>query len=63
MKVHVDTTRCTGHGLCEAEAEDVFEVGADGVVHLLTDEPGEEQRGGVEEAVKVCPTRALSIED
>lgn len=62
MKVQVDYTRCTGHGLCEIEAEDVFEVGPDGVTHLLIEEPSEEQRTGVEEAVKVCPTGALSLE-
>lgn len=61
MKVHIDTTRCTGHGMCELAAEDVFEVGADGTVHLLTD-PDDEQRPEVEQAVAACPTRALSID-
>ena len=63
MRIHVDYTRCTGHGLCEEAAEDVFEVGADGVTHLLIEEPGDEYRDGVEEAVKVCPTVALSLEE
>ena len=63
MKIDVDYTRCTGHGLCELEAEDVFEVGDKGVVQLLIAEPGEEYREQVEAAVKVCPTVALSIRD
>lgn len=63
MKIDVDYTRCTGHGLCELEAADVFEVGEDGLVQLLVDEPGEGNRDGVEAAVRICPTAALSITD
>ncbi|SFO44831.1 ferredoxin [Pseudonocardia ammonioxydans] len=59
MKVHIDTTRCTGHGLCEAVAEDIFEVGDDGMAHLLAD-PDADRRGEVDQAVAECPTRALS---
>ncbi|MCD2188114.1 ferredoxin [Actinomycetospora soli] len=61
MRVHIDTTRCTGHGMCEAAAEDVFEVGPDGITHLLID-PDPSQRREVEAAVAECPTRALSVE-
>ncbi len=63
MKVRIDDTRCTGHGLCEVAAEGVFEVGDDGVVHLLVEDPDEKQRPEVEDAVARCPTRALSIVD
>lgn len=58
--MHIDTTRCTGHGMCELAAEDVFEVGDDGTVQLLT-VPDDDQRHEVEQAVADCPTRALSI--
>jgi ferredoxin len=63
MKVNIDYTRCTGHGLCELEAADVFEVGEAGVVQLLIDSPGEEHRERIEAAANVCPTVALSIGD
>ena len=63
MKIDVDYTRCTGHGLCELEAADIFEVGEDGLVGLLIDEPGEEYREQVQAAIKVCPTVALSLRD
>ena len=32
MKVGVDLAKCTGHGICESIAEDVFEVQDDGTV-------------------------------
>lgn len=60
MRIQVDYTRCTGHGLCELEAADVFEVGPDGVVHLLVDDPDAARRE-IGAAVAVCPTAALSV--
>lgn len=61
MKINVDLQRCTGHGFCEGIAEDIFEVKQEGWVELLVPDPGEDRRDEVEEAVEMCPTRALSI--
>jgi ferredoxin len=63
MRVKVDRTKCTGIGLCEMTAPAVFEVGEDGQSHVINDQPSEDQRPTVEEAVANCPTNALSIED
>jgi ferredoxin len=62
MKIHADTARCSGHGVCQLAAPEVFEVGDDSVVLLLTDRPREELRGAVEEAVAECPEQALRLE-
>jgi ferredoxin len=62
MKINVDTDRCTGHGVCESLAPEVFEVGDDGIVHLLTEDLAEDQRATLESAVAECPTQALSLE-
>jgi ferredoxin len=61
VKIHVDYARCTGNGLCEGIAEDVFEVGQDGQVHVLCDEVGADRRSEMQDAVDMCPTEALSI--
>jgi ferredoxin len=42
---------------------EVFEVRSDGYLYLLTDEPGEELREKLEQAVDLCPTAAISLED
>jgi ferredoxin len=63
MEIDVDTGRCTGHGICEGLAEDVFEVGDDGVVHLLQQSPPEDRRDEVQQAVDQCPTQALSLQE
>ncbi len=63
MQVVVDLDLCQGHGVCESEAPDVFEVGKDHKVHVLDERPPDEQRSAVEDAVRFCPTHALSIVD
>lgn len=62
MKIHVDTDRCTGHGVCESIADDIFEVGDDGIVHLLIEDVPDSRRDKVDEAIAECPTQALSID-
>jgi ferredoxin len=63
MRVVVDMDRCTGLGLCESLAPDLFEIQDDGSLLVLREqlEPGE--LGQVEEAVRSCPTEALRISD
>lgn len=41
MNLQIDSKRCTGHGMCEGAAGDVFEVGTDGFAPLMV-EPGED---------------------
>ena len=59
----MDLTLCQGHGQCEEAAPEVFVVGDDDQVHLLMDDPPEELRSKVEEAVRRCPVRALRLDD
>jgi ferredoxin len=61
MKIIVDENRCTGLGICESIAPGFFEVGDDGAMVLLRGQFGETDRAGIEEAVRSCPTLALSI--
>ncbi|HLU41000.1 MAG TPA: ferredoxin [Microthrixaceae bacterium] len=60
-RIVVDRDLCQGHGVCESEAPEVFEVGKDRQVVVLDEAPGDGQRRAVELAVKYCPTHALSI--
>ncbi|MEZ4287200.1 MAG: ferredoxin [Polyangiales bacterium] len=63
MKIKVDWDLCKGHGECEGEAPEVFELDDDGNLQLLTETPDESLRAKVERAVKYCPTLAIAIED
>jgi ferredoxin len=63
MKVRVDSTKCSGIGLCEMTAPTVFEVGDDGRSHVINEQPPDDEMAFVEDAVAGCPTAALSIGD
>ncbi len=62
MKLRVDTEKCSGIGLCEMTAPDVYEVGDDGQAHVLNETPDDSELAVINEAVANCPTGALSIE-
>ncbi|WP_280424703.1 ferredoxin [Nocardia carnea] len=62
MKIVVDRTKCTGLGICESIAPDVFEVDENGDLVILEEQVTENGRAEVEQAVEGCPTFALRIE-
>ena len=61
MRVIVDYDKCESNAMCMAIAPEVFEVRDDDFLYVLIDEPGEELRVKVEQAVKLCPKQALSL--
>ncbi|HET8930845.1 MAG TPA: ferredoxin [Acidimicrobiales bacterium] len=64
FRIVVDRDLCQGHGVCEAEAPDVFELERKATTITVLDEsPPDRMRAAVEAAVKYCPTHALSIEE
>jgi len=62
MKIIVDRNKCTGLGICESLAPDVFEVNDDGDLELKTEEVPDGLLSDVEAAVAGCPTEALRLE-
>ena len=63
MRVEVDLDKCTGHGICESIAEDVFEVQDDGIVLIYDNERPETDRVRMQQAVTQCPAAALRLTD
>ena len=63
MRVVVDFQSCESNALCMAACPEVFEVRDDYFLYLLNENPPEELRAKVEEAAKVCPKQAITIED
>lgn len=61
MRVDVDLGKCTGHGICESIAEDVFEVQDDGTVVIVEPDRPEADRGRMQQAVTQCPAAALRL--
>lgn len=63
MRVLVDRATCEGNAMCMGVAPEVFRLEDDGKVTILDESPPEEMRARVEDAVRACPTQALSVED
>jgi ferredoxin len=63
MKVEVDLAKCTGHGICESIAEEVFEVQDDGTVLIHDAARPESDRDRMTQAVTQCPAAALRLID
>jgi ferredoxin len=63
VKVVVDLSRCTGHGVCETIAEEVFEVQDDGSVTIHGPQRPESDRARMQQAVTQCPAAALELTD
>lgn len=62
-KLILDRSRCTGLGICEAYAEHVFEIQADGSLELLTEDIADADLDDVRQACESCPTEALTLEE
>ena len=63
MKVVVDYDLCESNAICMGIAPEVFEVRDDDNLYLLQEEPPEELRGKVEEAVRRCPKQAITVQE
>lgn len=61
MRIEADLDLCQGHAMCQLEAPDVFEVPKRGTVVVLDESPPASSRARVENAVRHCPTQALTI--
>jgi ferredoxin len=58
----IDPDLCTGCGVCETLCPEVFELGEDGLAHVLEGADCDAS-GCCEEAVDSCPDEAISLID
>jgi ferredoxin len=63
MKVVVDYDVCESNAVCMAVAPEVFEVRDDDFLYVLDENPPEDLRAKVEEAVRRCPKQAITLQD
>jgi ferredoxin len=62
VKIVVDFDKCNSNAVCMGIAPEVFEVREDNFLYILQEEPPEELRPKMEEAVRMCPTQAIAVE-
>jgi len=63
MRVVVNFDVCESNALCMAAAPEVFEVRDDDFLYVLQENPPEELRPKIEQAVRSCPKQAIKLED
>ncbi len=63
MKIKVDYDLCEANAICMQQAPEVFKVDEEDNLHILDESPGPELQEKVENAVRLCPRQALSLED
>ena len=61
-KVVVDFDVCESNAICMGVAPEVFEVRDDDFLYILNENPPEELRSRLEEAVRSCPKAAITLE-
>ena len=62
VRVVVDFDVCESNAICMGIAPEVFEVRDDDNLYILMEEPPEEMRPKLEEAVRRCPKQAIKLE-
>jgi ferredoxin len=64
MKIIVDTSKCVGAGQCVLTEPELFDQSEeDGTIIVLNETPEGELVKKAREAVHVCPSQALSLEE
>ncbi len=61
-KVVVDFDVCESNAICMQVAPHIFEVREDDFLYVLQEEPPDELRAKCEEAARVCPKQAITVE-
>jgi len=62
VKVTVDETLCSGCGVCEEMAPDVFEMNDSGVVGVKINPVPDDLQASAQEAADGCPSGAITVE-
>lgn len=62
MKIIVDFDLCEANARCTEVAPELFRLDDNDQLHLLIEEPSEDQRDAAETAVRLCPRQALAVE-
>jgi ferredoxin len=64
MRIIANQDVCIGAGQCVLTEPDVFDQSdEDGRVVLLTDQPGADAADAIHQAVRLCPSGALSLSE
>ena len=62
-KVVVDFDLCESNAICMGIVPEVFEVRDDNFLYVLEENPPDDLRAKVDQAVRQCPKQAISVDE
>ncbi len=62
MKANVIEDQCIGDGVCVDICPQVFQMGDDGLAHVIVDEVPADVEDAAREAAEACPTVAIDVD-
>lgn len=63
MRVEVDTSKCVGHGMCNATAPEVYDLDDDGYCLIKVAEVAAALQKQAREGADSCPEQAITVTD
>lgn len=63
MRVHVDTTRCSGHARCAATSPDFYDLDDLGYAVARDEDVAPADADAARLGAAACPERAITVED
>lgn len=63
MRIHVDQTLCTGHGLCAAMAPSVYTLDDVGFCAVNGSDVAPASEESAQRGMLACPEQAIALED
>ncbi|MDP3244853.1 MAG: ferredoxin [bacterium] len=60
MNIKIDKEKCIGCGTCEALCPEIFQMGEDSKSELLPEVDIEKHKRCIQEAIEMCPVKAIS---
>jgi ferredoxin len=63
MKIIFDRDKCKLHAQCRGAAPELFSFAPNGSLVILDENPAEDLREALQDAVDACPEQAISIGD
>ena len=63
MKIIVDFDLCEANARCVEVAPELFRLDDEDNLHVLIEEPAENQRDALETSIRLCPRQAITLED
>ena len=63
MKIVIDYDLCEANAVCMGVCPECFRVEEDDTLTVLVESPPESLRAKVEEAIRLCPRQAITLEE